>query len=115
MSQQPRLEKLGLHDTCGVHNLHGTPGVFSGLLSVLFSYLSTPEKYGDDYALIFEAMATVRIKVWNEGSILRAEGSSEAKTTIALNHKVTGISAHDRIFFPDIYVFVRNYVKVLIS
>lgn len=41
----PFLKKLKLHDTCGVNNLHGLPGVFSGLASVLFAYLATSEAY----------------------------------------------------------------------
>jgi ammonium transporter Rh len=34
---QPRLQKLtGGVDTCGVHNLHGMPGVFGGLVALVF-------------------------------------------------------------------------------
>jgi len=34
---QPRLHKLtGGVDTCGVHNLHGLPGVFGGLVALVF-------------------------------------------------------------------------------
>ncbi|KAL1771644.1 ammonium transporter Rh type A [Sigmodon hispidus] len=31
--------KLKIKDTCGVHNLHGLPGVFGGLASILMIYL----------------------------------------------------------------------------
>jgi ammonium transporter Rh len=30
----PILDKVGFHDTCGIHNLHGMPGVIGGLASV---------------------------------------------------------------------------------
>ena len=29
------MEKVYLLDTCGVHNLHGMPGVFSGIASAI--------------------------------------------------------------------------------
>jgi ammonium transporter Rh len=46
---QPMLEqKLGLHDTCGVHNLHGMPGVLGGLAAV-FATLATDADGGDKY------------------------------------------------------------------
>ena len=32
---QPLLEKIRLQDTCGVHNLHGTPGILSAIASAI--------------------------------------------------------------------------------
>ncbi|KAK3252196.1 hypothetical protein CYMTET_38498 [Cymbomonas tetramitiformis] len=49
---QPWLQsKLGLHDTCGVHNLHGLPAVLSGILSIVYSWLaSTTDAHGAQYS-----------------------------------------------------------------
>ncbi len=30
-------EKIYLHDTCGVHNLHGLPGVIAGIVSAILA------------------------------------------------------------------------------
>ncbi|CAH2090570.1 unnamed protein product [Euphydryas editha] len=53
----PLLTKLGVPDTCGVNNLHGMPGIFSGLLTVLFAALATKEEYGSDLTGVFGAMS----------------------------------------------------------
>merc|ERR1719232_1297272 len=47
------LDKLKIHDTCGVNNLHGMPGLFGGLLSVLIAGIASSDVYdkfssGDD-------------------------------------------------------------------
>ncbi|XP_045773475.1 ammonium transporter Rh type A isoform X2 [Maniola jurtina] len=52
----PRLTKLGVRDTCGVHNLHGMPGIYSGLLSIAFAAIATKEEYGEDLSAVFGAM-----------------------------------------------------------
>lgn len=31
----PRLEAIRVHDTCGIHNLHGMPGLIGGLSSII--------------------------------------------------------------------------------
>ncbi|XP_059062821.1 ammonium transporter Rh type A [Achroia grisella] len=56
----PRLTKLGILDTCGVHNLHGMPGVYSGLLSVLFAGIATQQTYGaEELVNVFPRLATL--------------------------------------------------------
>ncbi len=43
------FDKLKLHDSCGILNLHGGPGVFSGLLSIVMCAVATKEVYGPRY------------------------------------------------------------------
>lgn len=45
-------KRLALHDTCGVNNLHGMPGIMAALGSVVVSAIATKENYGDSlYAI----------------------------------------------------------------
>ena len=52
------FDKLKLHDTCGVHYLHGIPGVLSGLLSVLFCFLASEDVYGPRSVLVLSSEKT---------------------------------------------------------
>ncbi|XP_035710365.1 ammonium transporter Rh type A-like [Folsomia candida] len=49
--------KLGLHDSCGVHNLHGLPGVLAALASVLLAALASECDYGPNLYLRYPARA----------------------------------------------------------
>ncbi|EPY88655.1 ammonium transporter Rh type B isoform a [Camelus ferus] len=54
----PILEsKIKVQDTCGVHNLHGMPGVLGALLGVLVAGLATHEAYGDGLESVFPLIA----------------------------------------------------------
>uniref|UniRef100_A0A0N5CD34 Ammonium_transp domain-containing protein n=1 Tax=Strongyloides papillosus TaxID=174720 RepID=A0A0N5CD34_STREA len=46
-------KKFGIHDTCGVGNLHGIPGILAGLTSVVIAFIYTKEDYGDEYSSIY--------------------------------------------------------------
>lgn len=48
--------KLRIHDTCGVHNLHGMPAVLSGILSGIYAAVATKDEYQDTLTSIFPAM-----------------------------------------------------------
>ena len=53
---QPFLEeKLGLHDTCGVHNLHGLPGLMGAVGGAISAALANDTEYGDSIANVFPA------------------------------------------------------------
>ncbi|XP_070252089.1 ammonium transporter Rh type B [Myotis yumanensis] len=54
----PVLEsKFKVQDTCGVHNLHGMPGVLGALLGVLVTGLATRDTYGDGLQSVFPRIA----------------------------------------------------------
>ncbi|EFB18483.1 hypothetical protein PANDA_016696, partial [Ailuropoda melanoleuca] len=54
----PILEaKFKVQDTCGVHNLHGMPGVLGALLGVLVAGLATHEAYGEGLDSVFPLIA----------------------------------------------------------
>jgi len=43
----PILETyIGIHDTCGVNNLHGMPSFFGAIVSMIAAYYATVEDYG---------------------------------------------------------------------
>ncbi|XP_053608700.1 ammonium transporter Rh type B-A isoform X2 [Plodia interpunctella] len=53
----PKLNSIGILDTCGVNNLHGMPAIYSGLLSILFASLATKDSYGEtELFSVFDAM-----------------------------------------------------------
>uniref|UniRef100_A0A8C3WDW6 Ammonium transporter Rh type B n=1 Tax=Catagonus wagneri TaxID=51154 RepID=A0A8C3WDW6_9CETA len=54
----PILEsKFKIQDTCGVHNLHGMPGVLGALLGVLVAGLATRDAYGEGLGSVFPLVA----------------------------------------------------------
>ena len=44
-------KKAGVEDTCGVHNLHGMPGVFAGVVSSIVAATVSAADYGGDAGL----------------------------------------------------------------
>lgn len=52
----PRLARFcRVHDTCGVNNLHGMPGIFAGLLGAILAYRASEDDYGKTLYLLFPA------------------------------------------------------------
>uniref|UniRef100_A0A674CYL9 Rh family B glycoprotein n=1 Tax=Salmo trutta TaxID=8032 RepID=A0A674CYL9_SALTR len=46
-------EKLKIQDTCGVHNLHGMPGVLGAIVGAVTAALATKDVYGDGLVCLF--------------------------------------------------------------
>lgn len=40
-------EKLKIQDTCGVHNLHGMPGILGAIVGAVTASLATKDIYGE--------------------------------------------------------------------
>ena len=54
---QPFLQnRLHIHDSCGVNNLHGIPGIIGGLSGAISASFTSDELYGDNIINIFPAM-----------------------------------------------------------
>ena len=61
---QPFLQrKLRIHDTCGVNNLHGIPGIIGGLSGAISASFTSDELYGDNIQNIFPAMDGTRTNI----------------------------------------------------
>lgn len=40
-------KKLKIQDTCGVHNLHGMPGILGAIVGAVTAALATKDIYGE--------------------------------------------------------------------
>ncbi|CAH1796620.1 unnamed protein product [Owenia fusiformis] len=40
--------RMKTHDTCGVNNLHGMPGLIAGIVGAIMAALATPDIYGEE-------------------------------------------------------------------
>jgi ammonium transporter Rh len=86
---QPMLEGKGLHDSCGVHNLHGMPSVLGALISFVFLLINDDCKLNgscqEEGQAVMQLVAlgvTVAVAVLTgalTGAVLKAIGQPERK------------------------------------
>jgi len=53
----PKMNKV-IYDVCGVHNLHGMPGVIGGVAGAISAAAASTSSYGENISEIFAARAT---------------------------------------------------------
>jgi len=75
----PRLASIRFHDTCGVHNLHGIPGVLAGIFGIIFTALATFENYGNSMYQIWSARAPEPVNGISFSFTVKDGGLMEAK------------------------------------
>jgi len=54
----PTLNKWGIYDVCGIHNLHGMPGILGGVAGAISAASADERKYGEHITDIFSARDT---------------------------------------------------------
>jgi hypothetical protein len=68
----PSRRRRTAQDTCGVHNLHGMPGIFGALVGVLAAAIIPASTYGGEIGLVVRSsppnMATHRQCSWQHPS-----------------------------------------------
>ncbi|KAK5891726.1 hypothetical protein CesoFtcFv8_012174 [Champsocephalus esox] len=60
-------EKLKVQDTCGVHNLHGMPGVLGAIVGAVTAAVATTDVYGKGMADVFPDVASGEIGASYQG------------------------------------------------
>lgn len=95
-------ERIGLHDTCGIHNLHGMPGLIGGITGAIVVATSA-SAYGDNISNAFPAMKA--------GRTLQGQAMMQALAiliTLAIaivGGLITGYIASRPIFKPPKHLF----------
>merc|ERR1712128_65754 len=85
------LKNLKIHDSCGVNNLHGMPGLFGGLLSVLMAGIASSDTY-DKYSAGVEDKSLTEIfpALGGEGTALGQALSQFLAIILTLTFAVVG-------------------------
>lgn len=65
-----------MHDTCGVNNLHGIPGILGGIIGAFSAGLASSNVYGDNLDVIFTEFKNGRTQAGQALCQLAALGSS---------------------------------------
>ncbi|KAL4218728.1 hypothetical protein ACF0H5_021316 [Mactra antiquata] len=78
--------KLKIHDTCGVNNLHGMPGILAGIVGAAFAAMASSDTWGESVYEIFPLMvpadnSTELMDVMKEYPMITEAGIGRSSTT----------------------------------
>ncbi|XP_028649831.1 ammonium transporter Rh type B [Erpetoichthys calabaricus] len=59
--------KLKIQDTCGIHNLHGMPGILGAIVGAITASMATHDIYGDGMANVFPLVADGEVTASGQG------------------------------------------------
>lgn len=112
---QPLLEKkFGLVDTCGVHNLHGMPGLFGALVSIFMSARADSS--------IYSTSGYSWTTVWpnadrNQYSAASLVGLQIASLLLTLGFAVGGgvVASIGLRYLPDLSVFYQDSAEWIVE
>jgi ammonium transporter Rh len=77
--------KLKIHDTCGVHNLHGMPGVLGGIIGGITAAAADDSVFGNNISEIFEKRGAPDFR-----TAVQQGGYQVAALTITLTISIVG-------------------------
>lgn len=95
-------KKIGLHDTCGVHNLHGMPGILGAIISSIFMAVAKREDYGDSWEILFKERDAATEQAPMQLAAMAA-GVGIALVTGAITGLIISLPIFDRVEEKDLY------------
>jgi len=114
---QPYLEeKWGVHDTCGINNLHGMPSILGGIFSVFGALNANADSYGSaaGVGIVFAGMVDGDkfVKTETEQALAQVAGVVVTLVISIVSGLITGWLANYSIFEPitdELDVFEDSY------
>lgn len=101
---QPRLEHYGVHDTCGIHNLHAIPSVIGALASVFVAFRTVGVHNPPDQDIYGP---THRVQWWHQLVGIFLCVSFAIGSGFATGYLLRSISAHETNEFHDNCYFIK--------
>lgn len=104
----PRLERIGLRDTCGVHNLHGLPGILGCVVSAIAAGAARVGSYWGTDGLTFSDFPADRTRHQQAGYQMAGLGLSLGIALVggAVTGVILAMMPSLPAFFDDVYEYI---------